>query len=606
MCGIAGIFSLSSLAEEDYHCVRKMNDLQKHRGPDDHGVYCHPVCALGHRRLAILDLSRLGHQPYSSDDSRYHLVYNGEIYNYLELRAELERDFNWVFKSQTDTEVLLAMYVIHGSACLSKLNGMFSFAVFDVQEKRLFLARDRFGIKPLYYMFHHGKFIFCSEIKAFSAIPGLKHSINPQALFDYLVFNRTDVGDNTFFDNIKRFPKGSFGVCSTNLTIDRWWSAENYLTDDVEIDFSEVCLAIEQKFVDSVKLRMRSDVEVGSCLSGGLDSSIITGVLYHQGLASDKYKTFTASFPGDPIDETPFVDALKNRYPFVNYRTYPKHKQAIDDIRDFVYYNDEPTNSPSFYTQYKVMALAHQNNIKVLLDGQGGDEIFAGYQYFHGFYQYGLIRQNEFGTFLKELSKTVVRKQHKSSYQTLLFQLAGDSIRKQLLRRMVPYIKDEFFHDLIDSSVIYKEFFRAGGLNESLVRHLDYKLEHLLRIEDRNSMRFSIEARVPYLDFNLVEFVIGLPEALKISGGHTKRLQKEALGSYTIDKILHRKDKIGFGTPSGQWMRSREWEHEALRSHGILKESFPEVFTNSKSLPHSNHTRWKVCQLGVWKEIFLD
>jgi len=563
-------------------------------------------CVLGHRRLAIIDLSRDGRQPFESSDHKFQLVYNGEIYNYVELREEL-RALGWEFRTKTDTEVLLVAYQQYGEACLSKLNGMFAFAVYDSGEQRLFLARDRMGIKPLYYSLIDSTLYFASEIKALVRVPLLNLSINYQSLFDYLVFNRTDIYDETFFNEIKRIPKGYFATfLEDGLRLHQWWNPEAYLGTSPPEDPDEVTGTIKEILVSSVSLRMRSDVPVGSCLSGGLDSSILIGILYNHHEVGQAYPTFTASFPGHPIDETRYVEKLNQRYPFKNLRTFPSARGARDGIEHFVYANDEPTTNSSFYAQYEVMKLAKDYGVTVLLDGQGGDENFAGYQYFHGFNLYGLLKKGRVLRFCRELLKNLLRRQDISAYQTLLFQILPHRARQRLLLKTVPYIQPDFFLEQVGKSRIYTEFFDVEGLNQSIVRHFQYKLEHLLRMEDRNSMAFSLEARVPYLDYRLVEYLLGVSESLKIRNGETKFLQKAALGGYTVTEILNRKDKIGFGTPRDEWMLSEPWQEFTRENYVDLTGTFPEVFKRDIRLPEDGFDRWKINQLAVWRRIFLN
>jgi len=596
VCGLAGIFCQKGITKPDVELIGRMNDLQKHRGPDDEGMYVDDYCVLGHRRLAIIDLSKDGHQPFESDDHRFQLVYNGEIYNYLELRNEL-RQLGWQFRTKTDTEVLLKAYQQYGKACLSKFNGMFAFAIYDTEQKSLFLARDRLGIKPLYYAVIDSKLFFASEIKALVCIPSLKPSVNHQSLFDYIVFNRTDIYDETFLNEIERIPKGHYANLDFNgLRLTRWWNPEDYLNRSPLKDLEEITGKTEEILVSSVKLRMRSDVPVGSCLSGGMDSSILIGILFtHYDVAED-YPTFTASFPGHSVDETRYINELNKTYPFRNIRTFPSAKIAHEKLEDFVYANDEPTTNSSFYSQYEVMRLAKEYGVTVLLDGQGGDENFAGYQYFHGFNLYGLLKEKKAFRFGAELLKSLLRRQDKSAYQTLLFQILPCSIREQLLLRTVPYLHPDFFYEYVNHSRIYNEFFDVNGLNQSLVRHFQYKLEHLLRMEDRNSMAFSLEARVPYLDYRLIEYLLGVSQDLKIRGGETKYLQKKALGNYTITEILNRRDKIGFGTPGDEWMLSEMWGKLTLESYRDLTEAFPGVFIKNAHLPEKGFDRWKINQ----------
>ena len=604
MCGIAGILNPGQVGPDDIALVKRMNALQAHRGPDDEGLYTDPVCVLGHRRLAIIDLSVNGHQPFHSEDGRYILIYNGEIYNYIELRSELE-GHGWIFRTQTDTEVLLKAFQHFGKDCLSKFNGMFAFAVYDAHTQSLFLARDRVGVKPLYYTMIGGAVYFASEIKALRAIPQLHCSVNQQTLFDYLIFNRTDIHDETFLNEIKRLPKGHWAEFHDGRwSIQPWWDAGKYIEQGNDDPLATIVATIERTLTSSVSLRMRSDVPVGSCLSGGLDSSILTGILFQNKWADRDYPTFTVSFPGHPIDETRYVDLLNRQYPFKNYRAFPTGDQAYKELEQFCYTNDEPTTGASFYSQYELMKTVRQNGMTVLLDGQGGDESFGGYQYFHGFYLNGLLRQRHYLKFLLNLLRVIFRGQDKTAYQTLVFQLLPDAKRKQLLMKYHPYMNPDFFQTHIKTSRIYNDFFDAPDLNGSLVRHFRYKLEHLLRMEDRNSMAHSIEARLPYLDYRLIEYVLSVSEHLKIKAGETKYLQKLAVGKYSIPEIVHRKDKIGFGTPE-EWVTAPQWKERNRASSEYCKRTFPSVFKSAvnRQFPKDATHLWKLNQLAFWHQM---
>jgi len=576
----------------------------RHRGPDDSGVFADDTCVLGHCRLSIIDLSRDGHQPFVSPDGRYQLVFNGEIFNYIELRDAL-RDRSHVFRTRTDTEVLLTAYREYGPACLDRFNGMFAFAVYDTQEGTLFLARDRFGEKPLYYAWQDGALYFASEIKALLAVPGLVPAVNRQSLFEYLAFNRTDIHDETFFTAVRRLPKGCRAQCdASGLTITTWWSPLPHLDAARDATPQERQRDIEALFVDALRLRLRSDVPVGSSLSGGLDSSILVGALYDRLDPPRPYHCFTAAFPGDPVDETRYVDLLARRYPFASHRVTPTAADALTDLDAFVRANDEPTTASSFYAQYRVMELAQKTGVVVILDGQGGDEIFAGYQYFHGFYLYGLLRQGQAGRFARELWGILGRRQDPTALQTLAYQMLPDAVRSSLLQRTLPFLQRDFFVEHIGHSRIHREFFRARGLNHSLALHFQYKLEHLLRMEDRNSMAFSLESRVPYLDYRLVERLLGTPEELKIRNGETKLLQKQALGRYTVPEILARTDKLGFATPQEQWMDDPAWVRRTTVAMDNLSRAFPDVLRFPAGYRPPAREAWKFCQLDAWLETF--
>ncbi len=601
MCGICGTFSYQKVNQEDILLINRMNEIQRHRGPNDEGMYSSDFCVLGHRRLSIIDLTSDGHQPFYSDDKRYILIYNGEIFNYIELREEL-KEKGWKFRTQTDTEVLLKAYQEYGEKCLAKFNGMFAFVIYDTKDNSLFFARDRFGIKPLYYIFLGSKIYFASEIKAFKAITEIKLSVNSQSVFDYLVFNRTDIFSDTFFKEIKRIPKGHYGIYNHDgLTIKQWWNPENYL-GQCQDSILVIKEKINQIMNSAVTLRMRSDVNVGSCLSGGIDSSTILGILAKNGFIHNGYATFSASFPGERFDESGYADLLTEKFKCSNYKVYPSSDNCFNELRRFVYVHDEPTINAAYFAQYEVMRLAKEHNVTVLLDGQGADEIFAGYHYLHGFLLLEMIKNKNYAKFTSSLFSTMFRQQQMNAYQTLLFQLVPKKTKTILLRNKASYLTREYFSEHIKESIIFNKFFDANDLNTSLVRHFQYKLEHLLRSEDRNSMAFSIEARVPYLDYRLVEYLFSVSGNLKINRGVTKYIQKQALGQYTIKEILERKDKVGFDTPQNKWFKEKQWQDLANEAARELLEEFPGIFNKNIIKRMNSFDAWKIIQLFVWKD----
>lgn len=605
MCGIAGIVKYAGVGPQELELIKRMNAIQKHRGPDDEGFFEGPHCILGHRRLSIIDLSAAGRQPFASEDGRYQLVYNGEIYNYIELRVELEK-LGWNFKTKTDTEVLLKCYQHYGPQCLAMLNGMFAFCVYDTKIDELFLARDHVGIKPLYYSVINKEFYFASEIKALAAIPALSKSVNAQAVFDYFVFNRTDVHDETFLTEVNRIPKGHYAVFSRHgLKLTPWWMPESFLNQRIEAPLEKIIEELNYLMLSSVSLRLRADVATGSCLSGGVDSSILTGILRRQNWVGEDYPTFTVSFPGTPIDETRFVDSLRQKYKFSNYRVTPTAESVYNNLKEYVFANDDPTTDPSFYAQYELMKLAKANGVVVLQDGQGADEVFAGYQYFHGFYLAGLFKGFQTAAFLQEFLATLGRGQGDRFFLTMAYQMMPDTLRKAAVRRTAPFIEGSFFETHYKSSLISQRFFDAPDLNTSLLRHWQYKLEHLLRMEDRNSMAFSLEARLPYLDYRLMEYVLRLDDSLKIRQGETKYIQRKALGQYTVLEILKRKEKFGFEIPTQEWMGTVRWQKQIEGSAAYCQKKFPEVFTaNLSTAKLSAETKWKLVQLSTWHQLF--
>lgn len=599
MCGICGIFRPHGVTPADLRRVEAMNHLLRHRGPDDAGIFMDAACVLGHRRLSIIDLSADGHQPFASPDGRYQLVFNGELYNYIELRQELAKD--WTFRTKTDTEVLLAAYLTYGPACLNRFNGMFAFAVHDRVAGTLFLARDRFGVKPLYYTARDGAVSFASEVKALLVDPALSRAMDEQALFEFLVFNRTDIEAETFLAEVSRLPKGCYAVADRDgLRVRRWWSPLDHLDARADDSPETARRTVEDLLVSAVELRMRSDVPVGACVSGGLDSSILIGILYDRLGAGPDFQGFSAVFPGLPLDESAYIDALARRYPFASRRTSPDADDALAAAADLAWIFDGPTTGFSFFAQHEVMRLARASGVVVLLNGQGGDEGFAGYQYLHGYSLAGLWHRGRLGELADEMLRVVTRRQERSALETFAYLVLPEALRTRLLLSASAGVGRDFFWRHIHQSPIQQEFFTADSLNLGLARHFQYKLEHLLRTEDRNSMAFSLETRLPYLDYRLVEYLLGLPGGYKLRRGETKLLQKEALGHYTLPEIVDRKDKIGFAAPGAVWMGNPQWRSLVREAHSLLRDRFPHVFTPDAPNPGKADHCWKLVQTAGW------
>lgn len=401
MCGICGVYDLKTSQDgfktdqaDKKELINKMNAAQAHRGPDDQGIWLDGPAALGHVRLSIIDLSEAGHQPMHYKD-RYCLVYNGEIYNYIELREELIRA-GYRFRTRTDTEVVLAAYDCWGEECQSRFNGFWAFALYDKETRRLFLSRDRYGVKPLYYTNSPGYFIFASEIKALLQDEHIPRRANDAVVFDYLVNGFVDCGPETFFEGIYRLPAGH------SMVIDE--EGRQKIRQYYQLDYREklegpvsrdMVKGFRRLFQSSVKLRLRADVPVGSCLSGGLDSSAIvcesSRQLHKQGKGKDQ-KTFSSCYQGDVNDERIYIEAVTRETGVDAHYTYPDGDSLYEDLDHLIYTQDEPFVSTSMYASYRVMKLAHENDIKVLLDGQGADEILCGYRKARVYYIRQLVK----------------------------------------------------------------------------------------------------------------------------------------------------------------------------------------------------------------------
>lgn len=570
MCGISGIFYFNqkkAVASE----INSMLSEIKYRGPDDEGVYVKDAVGLGHKRLSIIDLSSAGHQPMFDRSGRFCIIHNGEVYNYIELRRELSSKYD--FKSRTDSEVILYSYMEWGTECLKRFNGMFAFAVYDTKKERLFLARDRFGVKPLYYYWDEEKFIFASEIKSILQIVPEEKAADDTVIFDYIVFNRTDQYEDTFYTKIKRLDHGCYGLIEKgNVSFNKWYSLSENVNGSKAF---QTPLEFRDTFIDAVRLRLRSDVPVGVCLSGGLDSSSITSVL-NSHLEKDDLQTFSAVYgQGITGDENGYIELMKHSVCNMH-RTYPSADTLYKDMESFVKCIGEPVPSTSPYAQFKVMELA-KGNVTVLLDGQGADEILAGYHYFFGNYYKELLLKLRFLRLLKE-SFLYYKNQHSMfAFKTLVYYLLPGSLksRAKLLGRN--YIKRDFFEKEQENTRLPGTLFGAPSLKEALLAHFEYKLEHLLKWEDRNSMWFSLESRVPFLDYRLVEGTLSLPPEKIISQGITKYILRQAVKGILPEKIRMRQDKIGFMTPESEWFRRpffRDYILDLLNSESFRKSPY--------------------------------
>lgn len=616
MCGICGIINFKNETVQEAP-VRKMMQIMKHRGPDDEGIFLEENVGLGFVRLSIIDLSPAGHQPMSSHDERYVIVYNGEIYNYIELRNDL-KSLGYSFKTNSDTEVLLASYIEWGEECLHRFNGMWAFVIYDRIQKRIFAARDRYGIKPFYYCMTNDFLAFASEIPPLLSLLKTKPKPDYQSIFDYLVFNRTDQTERTFFEEIKKLQHGhsiEFKVQGSRFkvqsSIKRWYNLKERVSQSVGFKDPE---EYRQLLSSSIGLRLRSDVPVGVCLSGGLDSSSIVSILLKDYNKSD-LNTFSAVYEtGQAGDETEFI---KEFSPFLKnmFYTTPSAEMLDVDLLNFVRAQAEPIPETGVYAQFRIMKLASEQ-VTVTLDGQGADEELAGYHYFFGFFFKDLLKQLRLRKLSSEMMYYLVR--HKSIYglKTFIYFLLSERSKTRLRVDEKGYLDPDFVRRFSGTNSIAGDLYNSGSLNDALINHFEYKLEHLLKWEDRNSMWFSLEARVPFLDYRLVEKSLATSGEMIIRKGWTKHILRESMRWTLPEKIRARKDKIGFGTPQADWFRTKGWDRKIVDI--VLSNSFRErrLIDPDKALKiykeHLFHKRdaskeiWKWVNLELWFHSFID
>lgn len=614
-------------------------DVIAHRGPDGEGwrEFQTPIgpLALGHRRLSIIDVEDRAAQPMQAADGRFWITYNGEIYNYLELRQELV-DRGVRFETTSDTEVLLKAFVEWGEDVLPRLIGMFAFVIWDARDNTLFAARDRYGIKPLF--FHSGAqgLAFASEIKQLLGLPGLGTKMNMPRVYDFLSSGITDHTAETLFLGVRQLRGGEW----LRLSFDRWSPGEDLplrtyarLPDrDLEhLSEREAADAFRSLFLDSVRLHLRSDVPVGSCLSGGLDSSSIVCAM------SDLLRptgghvhTISACYPEKEVDEKPFMDSTVAATRAQPIFVYPKAEDVFSAAERITWHQDEPYGSTSIFAQWSVFAAARASGVKVMLDGQGADEQLAGY---HGAFFYRmdeLIRERRWVEILKTFHERKLW--HGSTYRS--------QFASHILPRMPTALRPffELFRrtaapgglDWMDTEALAPFAPPAGSTFAQAAAELGYapvrdvgdycmamvgstNLGMLLRYEDRNSMAHSVEARVPFLDHRLVEFNLRLGNRHKVVGGDTKRVLRAAMKGILPEDVRLRRDKLGFATPEQRWFRGplRAFvlagiEETLNRYPGLLAESATrsvaaEMLDGRRPL---DFTLWRIINLGIWGRQF--
>lgn len=577
-----------------------MTDALAHRGPDGEGhwINLEGIVGLGHRRLSIIDLSNAGHQPMHYLD-RYSIIHNGEIYNYIELKDELQKA-GYGFHSQTDTEVIAAAYDNWKDECVEHFDGMFALAIWDEKERILFAARDRFGEKPFYYYYDNEKFIFASEMKALWRY-GIEKKPNLKLLFNFLTIGYTDNPERpeeTFFENIQKLPAASYltySIINNQFSIFKYWDIDIENIDE-EISDEEAIEEFNFLFKTSIERRLRSDVQTGTSLSGGLDSSSIVAINHELRTNHDSRKCFSAIFPGFKNDESAFSKQVADKFSLQHFTVKPAAADLISDLEKISYHQEEPFTSASIYAQYKVYELAKQQGVKVLLDGQGADEMLAGYHKYYKWYWQELFNKR------KLISSGEINAAHKNGVNekfgtrniiaALFPDFASVVLEKQYLLnalRQEDLTKEFVQHQSKEAYYTTPVHFNLNGaLYFNMMQH---GLEELLRYADRNSMAHGREVRLPFLSHELVEFIFSLPANFKIRKGWTKWLLRKTMEKSLPSEITWRQDKVGFEPPQQQWMQDEKLKEmifdakKKLADEKILK---PES-VNNKIIPKAAH-----------------
>jgi asparagine synthase (glutamine-hydrolysing) len=585
MCGINGLFTE---VPETKKKIASMNFLVRHRGPDDEGFVCinstsnhykiysgsdsidiiknsepHINTAgfnnfnliLAHRRLSIIDLSENGHEPMTEESHKIWITYNGEIYNYIELREELKA-FGHIFRTNTDTEVIIKAYLQWGTDCFNKFNGMWAFALWDGINKQLLLSRDRFGIKPLYYIIKKGLFAFSSELKPLAYLLGDKVEINELKIPQFIIYgNRVNV-ENTYLKNIfSLLPSHYIIYKNGEIKTKKYYDIQRNILNIPEESLKS---RMDDLFTESIKLRFRSDVKVGTCLSGGFDSSSI--VAYSNKFLTQPLETFSAVWDDKKSDESQYIDLINTRFGCIENKIKPKSERFEKIFKDIHYYQEIPTEGPGLYPQWHVMKVA-EKKAKVLLNGQGGDEVFGGY-FSTGTLLRSLIKDKSFIKIIKNLGNYAefFKQNSMHSFINWIFPKTYRYFVQKNFSAQFKIFNNDFIKDYkvrtYENSL--EPVRNLGNYVNSMSYHFitSVTIPALLHYEDRASMAHSIESRVPFLDYRLVEFGLNLKPEYLIKKGISRPLFRSVVEEHLPEEITKRKDKLGYPTPFSEWIKS--------------------------------------------------
>jgi asparagine synthase (glutamine-hydrolysing) len=627
MCGILGAFYSDFDSKADTRFSSAL-DAMRNRGPDGAGVEKYSAgngcLLLGHNRLSIIDLSEGGRQPMHSRDGRFAIVFNGEIFNYQELRKELS-NLGVGFGTDSDTEVLLAAWQHWGAACLSRLIGMFAFVVFDRARATLTCVRDAFGIKPFFYANDDGSFLFSSEAPALVSLRLRRTQLNWQRAYDYLVHGDYDSAPASFFEGILHLPAGHMFVVDLTAqsvgAIERWWTPR--IEEHLDLSFEDAAERVRENFLQSIRLHLRSDVPLGAALSGGVDSSAVVCAMRH--VAPDHpIHTFSYVAAGSGVNEEKWADLVNRHVGAIGHKVVVTPMELARDLDDMIRTQGEPFGSTSIYAQYRVYQLAKENGITVTLDGQGADEMLAGYNGYPGARLHSMLETGRWvqaAQFLNSWARWPDRSRAEGIKLAVAEMTDGalyQTLRRLSGRQISPaWIRDDALAQRGVSRRHPKQRPELDGRGRRVMAELAHSLSTrglvgLLRHGDRNSMRFSIESRVPFLTLEQAELLLSLPEHYLISqAGETKSVFRAAMRGIVPDEILDRKDKIGFQTPEQLWLTSmadtvREWLRADigltfLDQAEILRE-FEEIIGGRKAF---SWQVWRWINFIRWHQHFL-
>ena len=671
MCGITGIFNITDQNLNLSSVIKLMTDAIRHRGPDDEGYYLYNLyskkeilaggdetlanawenkikycpdrkinsvnenyqIAFGHRRLSVIDLSEAGHQPMCTPEKDIWITLNGEIYNYIEIRDELKSK-GYSFESNSDTEVLLYAYKEWGENFHSRLNGMWSFVIFDKNKNILLGSRDRFGVKPLYYYIDKNIFAFASEHKALLKIPEIQTNINEKAVFDYLFLNHVEMENEGFFKNIFELQPSHnfiFDFKAKKLSIKKYYQLtfEKRIVSFDKTTQSDNQQKINKLINKAVELRLRSDIPLGFCLSGGIDSSSLvctaSEIVKTKNISKieNYFKVFTAVNNIKNFDESAWAESVveKTKTEWIKADCYPE--DLLNNIQKIIYFQDIPLLSTSTYAQYKVMQAAANNGIHILIDGQGGDELFAGYASFYSSYYYELFANLKFISLINELKSLNVSPTNfkvfiKDVFKNFLDLSLNGNFKVKIAGKIKPeakYFNKDFLKNHC-TNITFSGEHKLIGTNKLLHFYFtNYYLKNLLRWEDRCSMAFSVESRTPFSDdIDLIEFLFKIPSNYKIKNGWSKSLLRNSLKNILPENIAKRTDKMGFTTPQQIWLKEIHFQMKSFISEYQMDNSIVNISCLIKDwdiIFNGNNTKvqdfvWRFYNYLLWKKIFFS
>lgn len=610
MCGIAGSVADRGTRTRE-HRLRAALARLRHRGPDDMGAERRELAGsevwLGQTRLSVIDLSRGGHQPMVSADGRYVLVFNGELYNYLELREELIA-LGEVFATSSDTEVLLVAWGRWGRASLRRFRGMFAFAILDAAELKLTCVRDAFGIKPLHYALADHDLVFASEIPALLDLIGAKVEVNQRQAFRYLEYGFYDDSEETFVEGVYKLRPGSLLEYDlvTRAVVDRhqWWSPG--IEERTDLDFATAAERLRELILDSVLVHLRSDVPLGVALSGGIDSSVVVAAMRR--IAPDaELHTFSYVANGSSLNEEPWIDLMNAAVQAVPHKVAAGPQDLARDLEAVILAQGEPFASTSIYAQYRVFQSAREAGITVTLDGQGADELLAGYAGYPAQRIMSLLSRGDISGATRFLSAwgEWPGRRRRSLIRSLLGQPLSpplkEAVRTATTRQK--WMQSQGNHRPPENALPAAEARRGRYLATALREGLmGQGLEALLRHADRNSMAFSVESRVPFLTVDIAEFLLTLPEDYLIGpDGQTKRILRAAMKGIAPDEVLDRRDKIGFETPQRDWIRQQGSELSRWLDSAHECSFLDHEYVRAKFLAWVAGARTNVDHDSVWR-----